>query len=121
MSSKGPNRRGLLLVVSAPSGTGKTTVVERLVQVTPDLALSRSYTSRSVRAGETDGIDYNFITRTRFEAMVAADAAVRRDFRALHRPVARGGAAGLGHGCARVPLRHVRNGQKGRIHYVWQQ
>jgi guanylate kinase len=74
MSSKGPKRRGLLLVVSAPSGTGKTTVVERLVQVTPDLALSRSYTSRSVRTGETDGIDYNFITRTRFEAMVAADA-----------------------------------------------
>jgi guanylate kinase len=74
MSSRGPNRRGLLLVVSAPSGTGKTTVVERLVQLTPDLALSRSYTSRSVRAGETDGIDYNFITRTRFEEMVAADA-----------------------------------------------
>ncbi len=74
MSSREPNRRGLLLVVSAPSGTGKTTVVERLVQVTPDLALSRSYTSRSIRAGETDGIDYNFITRTRFEAMVAADA-----------------------------------------------
>ncbi len=74
MSSKDPVRRGLLLVVSAPSGTGKTTVVERLVQITPDLALSRSYTSRSVRAGETDGIDYNFITRTRFEEMVAADA-----------------------------------------------
>jgi guanylate kinase len=74
MSSRGPNRRGLLLVVSAPSGTGKTTVVERLVQRTPDLALSRSYTSRSVRAGEADGIDYNFITRTRFEEMVAADA-----------------------------------------------
>ena len=48
MSSKGPARRGLLLVVSAPSGTGKTTVVERLVQVVPDLALSRSYTSRSL-------------------------------------------------------------------------
>jgi guanylate kinase len=74
MSSKGPVRRGLLLVVSAPSGTGKTTVVERLVQVTPDLALSRSYTSRSARPGETPGIDYNFITRTRFEEMVAADA-----------------------------------------------
>jgi guanylate kinase len=67
-------RRGLLFVVSAPSGTGKTTVVERLVQVTPDLALSRSYTSRAVRSGETDGIDYNFITRTRFEEMVAEEA-----------------------------------------------
>ena len=42
-------RRGLLFVVSAPSGTGKTTVVERLVQLLPDLALSRSYTSRAAR------------------------------------------------------------------------
>jgi guanylate kinase len=68
------DRRGLLFVVSAPSGTGKTTVVEKLVQVTPALALSRSYTSRAVRAGETDGIDYNFITRTRFESMIEANA-----------------------------------------------
>jgi guanylate kinase len=68
------HRRGLLFVVSAPSGTGKTTVVERLVQIVPDLGLSRSYTSRAMRAGETDGVDYNFITRARFEAMVAEDA-----------------------------------------------
>lgn len=65
-------RRGLLFVVSAPSGTGKTTVVERLVQVIPDLSLSRSYTSRQIRSGEADGVDYNFITRARFEAMIAA-------------------------------------------------
>jgi guanylate kinase len=74
MWSSPPFRRGLLFVVSAPSGTGKTTVVERLVQVTPELALSRSYTSRAVRPGETDGIDYNFITRTRFEGMVQTNA-----------------------------------------------
>jgi guanylate kinase len=67
-------RRGLLFVVSAPSGTGKTTVVERLVQVFPDLGLSRSYTSRPMREGEKDGVDYNFITRERFEAMVADNA-----------------------------------------------
>jgi guanylate kinase len=67
-------RRGLLFVISAPSGTGKTTVAERLVQVVPDLALSRSYTSRGIRPGEVDGIDYNFITRARFEQMVAAEA-----------------------------------------------
>jgi len=66
--------RGLLFVVSAPSGTGKTTVVERLVQIFPDLGMSRSYTSRAMRAGEKDGVDYNFITRERFEAMVADDA-----------------------------------------------
>ena len=73
MSSDQPPR-GLLFVVSAPSGTGKTTVVERLVQIFPDLGLSRSYTSRAMRAGEKDGVDYNFITRERFEAMIADDA-----------------------------------------------
>ncbi len=62
-------RRGLLFIVSAPSGTGKTTLVERLVQVVPNLCLSRSYTSRGARTGEQDGVDYNFITRDRFELM----------------------------------------------------
>ncbi len=69
-----PARRGLLFVVSAPSGTGKTTVAERLAHRAGDLALSRSYTSRATRAGEMDGVDYNFITRQRFEEMVAAEA-----------------------------------------------
>jgi guanylate kinase len=67
-------RRGQLFVISAPSGTGKTTVAERLVQVVPELSLSRSYTSRPARAGEVHGIDYNFITRARFEQMVAGQA-----------------------------------------------
>lgn len=61
----------MLLVVSAPSGTGKTTLVEQLVRVVPDLVLSRSYTSRAAREGETNGIDYNFVSRQRFEEMVA--------------------------------------------------
>jgi guanylate kinase len=73
MSSDAPPR-GLLFVVSAPSGTGKTTVVERLVQIFADLGLSRSYTSRAMREGEADGVDYNFITRQRFEAMIADEA-----------------------------------------------
>jgi guanylate kinase len=72
MSSNVPP--GLLLVVSAPSATGKTTVVEQLVQVLPGLRMSRSYTSRPARPGEEDGLDYNFITRDAFEAMIAADA-----------------------------------------------
>jgi len=67
------DRAGLLFVVSAPSGTGKTTVVERLVQIVPELAMSRSYTSRPARAGESDGVDYNFVFRSRFEEMIAAD------------------------------------------------
>jgi guanylate kinase len=62
--------RGLLFIVSAPSGTGKTTLVERLVQDVPNLHMSRSYTSRPARAGEKDGVDYNFVSRERFDAMV---------------------------------------------------
>jgi guanylate kinase len=67
MSSK---RRGLLFIVSAPSGTGKTTLVERLVQMLPNLRMSRSYTSRAARAGERNGVDYNFISREVFEQQI---------------------------------------------------
>jgi guanylate kinase len=65
------SRRGQLFVVSAPSGAGKTTVVERLIASTPGLRRSRSYTSRRARPGETDGVDYHFVSRDRFEAMIA--------------------------------------------------
>ena len=68
------SRRGLLFVISAPSGTGKTTLVERLVQILPNLKMSRSYTSRTRRDGERDGVDYHFVTRARFEAMIGANA-----------------------------------------------
>src|SRR5690606_19227205 len=71
-SSTAADAGGRLYVVSAPSGTGKTTVVERLVQVVPGVVMSRSYTSRAARPGERDGIDYNFVSRARFEAMVEA-------------------------------------------------
>ena len=64
------SRRGLLFIVSAPSGAGKTTLVERLVQVLPNLRMSRSYTSRPARDGEHDGVDYNFISRTEFERRI---------------------------------------------------
>src|SRR5437764_10553091 len=64
--------RGLLFLVSAPSGAGKTTLVERLVEQVPNLRMSRSYTSREARQGETHGVDYNFVTRERFESMAAA-------------------------------------------------
>jgi guanylate kinase len=69
MSNKG---RGLLFIVSAPSGAGKTTLVDRLVEQVPGLQRSRSYTSRPAREGETDGVDYHFVSRERFEAMAAA-------------------------------------------------
>ena len=63
---------GLLFVISAPSGAGKTTLVERLVEQAPHLRMSRSYTSRRARPGEEDGVDYNFVRRERFESMIAA-------------------------------------------------
>ena len=63
------DRRGLLFIVSAPSGAGKTTLVERLVEQVPRLRMSRSYTSRPARPGETDGVDYNFVSRGSFESM----------------------------------------------------
>src|SRR5260221_129772 len=73
MSSSQAEERGLLFIVSAPSGTGKTTLVERLVKNVPNLRMSRSYTSRATRAGERNGVDYNFISRADFEARVKDD------------------------------------------------
>lgn len=67
-------RRGLLFIVSAPSGTGKTTLVERLVAQVADLVRSRSYTSRPPRAGEAEGVDYNFVSDAQFTSMAEADA-----------------------------------------------
>ena len=69
-SAKG---RGLLFIMSAPSGTGKTTLAEQLAIRISHLRLSRSYTSRPARPGEVDGVDYNFVSRERFEDMAAAD------------------------------------------------
>ena len=63
----------MLFIVSAPSGTGKTTLVERLVKTIDGLKMSRSYTSRPPRADEKDGVDYNFVSRDQFERMAAAD------------------------------------------------
>jgi guanylate kinase len=72
MSSSATPRRGLLFIVSAPSGTGKTTLIERVVQLVPNLRMSRSYTSRAARNGELHGVDYHFVTRERFEQMTQA-------------------------------------------------
>ena len=62
-------RRGSLFVVSAPSGTGKTTLVETLISRVPGLEMSRSYTSRPPRPRERHGVEYYFISRERFESM----------------------------------------------------
>jgi guanylate kinase len=71
MSSE-PVRRGILFIVSAPSGTGKTTLVERLVGLMPGVEISRSYTCRAARAGEADGVDYHFVSREQFDEMRTA-------------------------------------------------
>jgi guanylate kinase len=65
-------RRGLLLVLSSPSGAGKTTITRRLLDRDPSLSLSVSVTTRPARPGEVDGRDYCFIDRDPFEAMVAS-------------------------------------------------
>jgi guanylate kinase len=69
-SSPAGSDQGKLFIVSAPSGTGKTTLVERLVLLVDGLKMSRSYTSRPARAGERDGVDYNFISRDCFAGMM---------------------------------------------------
>lgn len=65
-------RRGLLFVLSSPSGAGKTTLAKRLLADHPELALSVSATTRPMRAGERDGADYHFVSAARFEAMAGA-------------------------------------------------
>jgi guanylate kinase len=63
-------RRGLMLVLSSPSGAGKTTISRRLLEGEPGLALSISATTRPMRPGERDGVDYHFVERTDFDLMV---------------------------------------------------
>ena len=63
-------RRGLMLVLSSPSGAGKTTLSRRLLEVDPSVALSISVTTRTKRSGEIDGRDYHFIDKPRFNQMV---------------------------------------------------
>ncbi len=61
-----------LLVLSAPSGTGKTTLARRLVAAHPGAIFSVSYTTRAPREGERDGVDYHFVDDARFDAMIQA-------------------------------------------------
>ena len=63
-------RRGLMLVLSSPSGAGKTTISRRLLDLEPQLALSISATTRQKRPGETAGIDYHFVDPTEFNLMI---------------------------------------------------
>ena len=73
MSSERHPRRGFMLVVSSPSGVGKTSLSRRLVADHPELELSTSCTTREPRPGEQDGREYHFIDRPSFDAMIASD------------------------------------------------
>src|SRR6059058_5361709 len=63
-------RRGLMLVLSSPSGAGKTTLSRKLLAADPGVELSVSVTTRKQRPGEVDGRDYHFLDAPRFDAMV---------------------------------------------------
>jgi guanylate kinase len=65
-------RRGVCLVLSAPSGAGKTAIADALLASEPDLRRSISVTTRALRAGEADGVHYHFRDQTEFDRMVAA-------------------------------------------------
>ena len=60
----------LLLIISSPSGAGKTTLTRRLLQQFPDLTFSVSHTTRKPRKGEQDGVDYFFISQEEFARMI---------------------------------------------------
>lgn len=62
--------RGTLFTVSAPSGAGKTSLLAELVRQLPDIRVSVSHTTRAMRPGERDGIDYHFVTEPEFLAML---------------------------------------------------
>jgi guanylate kinase len=74
MSQGGIERRGLMLVLSSPSGAGKTTISRKLLDRDDNLTLSVSATTRPMRPGETEGVDYLFVDQARFDAMVAEGA-----------------------------------------------
>ena len=66
-----PRARGTVFILSAPSGTGKSTLIRQLVRRVPDLVFAVSHTTRAPRPGEVDGVDYFFVDGAKFNAMLA--------------------------------------------------
>ena len=64
-------RRGVLFVLSSPSGAGKSTIARKLLKADPYLEMSVSYTTRPMRPGEKEGVDYHFVDLDKFREMVA--------------------------------------------------
>lgn len=67
------SRRGLLIVLSSPSGAGKSTISRMLLQADPHIGMSVSATTRPPRPGEVDGVDYHFVDETEFKRLIDAD------------------------------------------------
>lgn len=65
--------KGLIFIISAPSGTGKTTLVRRVMDRLPGLRFSVSYTTRPPRRGEKEGVDYHFVSQNVFREMIDGD------------------------------------------------
>lgn len=72
MTGEQKKKRGALIVLSGPSGVGKSTVIAELLTERKDIYFSVSFTTRSPRKGEVDGVNYNFVSRSEFERMIAA-------------------------------------------------
>ena len=68
-----PDRRGTLIIISSPSGAGKTTLARRLLAEFPELSFSISYTTRPPRVNERHGVDYYFVSAEEFDRMVERD------------------------------------------------
>lgn len=66
-------QQGQLIVLSGPSGVGKSTVISELLSERPDIYFSISFTTRKPRVGEEDGVNYNFVSKETFEEMIARD------------------------------------------------
>ena len=67
------HRRGLLIVLSSPSGAGKTTISRMLLEADPEITMSISATTRPKRPGETDDVDYHFVDDAEFERLIQTD------------------------------------------------
>ena len=72
MIGKRKKQKGQLIVLSGPSGVGKSTVISELLSERSDIHFSVSFTTRAPRAGEENGVSYNFVDRVEFERMIAA-------------------------------------------------
>jgi len=73
MTKKTLERKGILLVISGPSGTGKSTLINKLISEHPNFGYSISHTTREPRQGEVNGREYNFCSRDTFEKLIEQD------------------------------------------------